>query len=341
MSEKTTFTDKCRKWFKGFGDTCSRFLLSKGISANAVTISGCVGHIFAAWLAATGHFTSAGILIILFAVTDFFDGTMARMSTNGTGTMFGAILDSTTDRYAEFLIFGGLVYYFARKGDMLNMSGAYLAIMGSVLVSYCRAKGEIIRINMHGGLMSRLERYIVLVVCLLFGWPVWCVWIIAVGANITAIQRLLHMKKETDKFQAAGIMIDTSSHDVSYYKPGSVVETTAVTGDHTAAGQKSEPAASSDNEEKPDEPVHPESESKSKEENKAENSNPMPSVPDEKLEEKTDKGNSSTPDIVENPAKSEIPNSTMNGNEPVKKDVNDQPVQPNSEGAPDHKDGNE
>ncbi len=196
MKEKKTFTDLCREWFKQFGETCSKVLLRIGLSANAVTIIGCAGHVIAAYLAATGRFTWAGILLVVFAVTDFFDGTMSRLANGGKGTEFGAVLDSTTDRYAEFLIFGGLVYYYAANDNLLMMVVSYAAVMGAILVSYTRAKGEIAGLNMKLGLMSRLERYLFLVPCLIFNIPAIAMWAIAAGSHFTAIQRILHMNKE-------------------------------------------------------------------------------------------------------------------------------------------------
>ena len=203
MSEnrKITFTEKCRKWFKGFGDSAASFLLKIGLTANAVTILGCLGHVGACWLAYKGMFTWAGVLLIVFAVFDFFDGTMSRMVTNGKGTKFGAVLDSTTDRYAEFLIFGGILLYNAAHGQIIWAAVCIAAMMGSALVPYTRAKGEIYGLDMRLGIMSRLERYIVLVAGLLIGLPLSvniAMVIIAVFANITAVQRLLHMKKNLD-----------------------------------------------------------------------------------------------------------------------------------------------
>lgn len=197
--QKITFTEKCRKWFKGFGDTCAAFLLKIGLTADMVTIIGCVGQLFAAWLIGTEHFTWAGVLLIVFAIFDFFDGTMARMSTNGKGTPFGGFLDSTTDRYAEFIIFGSILYYYAAKNDLLTVIVCIVAMMGAFLVPYTRAKGEILGLDMRLGIMSRLERYIVLVFFLLIGYPFLAMWIIAVFANITAIQRIVHVKKELEK----------------------------------------------------------------------------------------------------------------------------------------------
>ena len=198
---KITFTEKCRVWFKSFGDSCAAFLLKCGLTANMVTIIGCVGHVFAAYLAGTGRFTWAGVLLICFAVFDFFDGTMARMSTGGTGTKFGSVLDSTTDRYAEFMIFGSILYWNAAQGDLHMVILCLVTMMGSFLVPYTRAKGELLGLDMRLGLMSRLERYIILVLGLLLGYPAvnWAMGIIAVFANITAIQRLVHIKKETEK----------------------------------------------------------------------------------------------------------------------------------------------
>ena len=200
MSEerKITFTEKCRKWFKSFGDTAAAFLLKIGLTANAVTLIGCLGHVFACWLAYTGHFTWAGVLLIVLALFDFFDGTMSRMVTNGKGTKFGAVLDSTTDRYAEFLIFGGILLNNAAKQDLTMVAVCVATMMGAFLVPYTRAKGEIYGLDMRLGIMSRLERYIVLVVCLLIGYPNIAMIVIAVFANITAIQRMLHMKKNLD-----------------------------------------------------------------------------------------------------------------------------------------------
>ena len=200
MSEnrKITFTEKCRKWFKGFGDKAAAFLLKIGLTANAVTIIGCLGHIGACWLAYKGKFAWAGLLLIVFAVFDFFDGTMSRMVTNGKGTKFGAVLDSTTDRYAEFMIFGGILMYYAKHGQMVWVAVCIAAMMGAFLVPYTRAKGEIYGLDMRLGIMSRLERYIVLVACLLIGFPNIAMAVVAVVANSTAIQRLVHMKKNLD-----------------------------------------------------------------------------------------------------------------------------------------------
>ena len=95
-------------------------------------------------------------------------------------------------------MFAGLVAYYALRGDWLHMIVAYAAIMGAILVSYTRAKGEIEGLNMRLGLMSRLERYLFLVPSLLIGLPVIAVWAIALGSHFTAVQRILYMRRQLE-----------------------------------------------------------------------------------------------------------------------------------------------
>ena len=194
-NQKMTFTEHCRIWFKGFGNTCAAFLLKIGLTANTVTVIGCIGHLIPCWLIFHSRFFWAGILLGVFSILDFIDGTMARMSTGGEGTKFGAVLDSTLDRYAEFLVFGGILLYNASRGSLPWVAVCIAAMMGSFLVPYTRAKGELFGLDMRLGIMSRMERYLVLGISLLVGFPNIGMAVIAVLANITAVQRLLHIRK--------------------------------------------------------------------------------------------------------------------------------------------------
>lgn len=199
-----TFSDNLRVVFKSFGETCSLFLLRIGFSPNVVTLTGCAGHILVAYLLAIGQFTWGGILLVFFALTDFFDGTMSRLQTDGKGTKFGAVLDSTTDRYAEFFIFGGMIYYYASHGNLLMVMVSYLAVSGAILVSYTRAKGEIEGLNMKLGVMSRLERYLFMVPCFIFSIPQIAMWGILLGSHFTAIQRMVYMHKRLGDKRKSG-----------------------------------------------------------------------------------------------------------------------------------------
>ena len=197
-NRKMTFTDHCRVWFKGFGNASAAFLLKIGLTANMVTILGCIGQLIPCWLIFHGRFFWAGILLGVFAVLDFIDGTMARMASGGEGTKFGAVLDSTTDRYAEFIVFGGILLYNASRGSLPWVAVCIVAMMGAFLVPYTRAKGELQGLDMRLGILSRVERYVVLVISLLAGFPNIGMAVIAVFANITAIQRLLYIKKNLE-----------------------------------------------------------------------------------------------------------------------------------------------
>jgi len=127
-------------------------------------------------------------------LVDTLDGTMARL--RGMPSEFGAFVDSVTDRYSELFIFGGLLYYFIQKGDWISVMGIYLAASGSVLVSYVRARAASVGMDTKIGLLGRLERYLVLAPSIILRIPMVGVWIIAIFANITAIQRILDVRRQ-------------------------------------------------------------------------------------------------------------------------------------------------
>jgi len=114
----------------------------------------------------------------------------------GEPTEFGGFVDSVTDRYSELVIFGGLLFYYMQAGDYLPAVLAYLAATGSVLVSYTRARAQSIGIDTKIGILTRFERYIVLAPLLVINQPVIALWILAIFANITALQRILDVRKK-------------------------------------------------------------------------------------------------------------------------------------------------
>ncbi|MCD4673208.1 MAG: CDP-alcohol phosphatidyltransferase family protein [Anaerolineaceae bacterium] len=192
-----SLTDILREQFKGVLDAAAGFLLKIGLTPNVLTIVGLVGHFAAAFLLARGRITLAGVVLLLLAPADALDGSMARLQ--GSIKPFGAFLDSVTDRYVELVIFGGLLLYFIPQGDMLACVLVYLAMMGSLMVSYSRARAEAVGIEAKNGIMTRIERYLVLIPSLLFHFPVVGVGIIAVLANITAVQRILRVRRDGNK----------------------------------------------------------------------------------------------------------------------------------------------
>jgi len=191
---KRSFTDFMRDTFKGILDPIGAFLNRIGLKPNTVTISGLVGHAAAAYLVARGHITWGGILILVMAPVDALDGTMARL--RGEPTAFGAFVDSVVDRYSELVIFGGMLFYFMTQQNQLGAMLVYLAAAGSVLVSYTRARAEGLGLDCKVGILTRLERYFILVPALIFNIPMIGAGIIALLANFTALQRILYVRKQ-------------------------------------------------------------------------------------------------------------------------------------------------
>jgi CDP-diacylglycerol--glycerol-3-phosphate 3-phosphatidyltransferase len=194
QTQQITFTDKLRRRFGGVADGVARFLNNLGIHPDVVTLFGMLGHVLAAYLAARGWISWSGVTLALLAPLDFIDGTMARL--RGVPSRFGAFFDSVIDRYSELIIMGGLLIYYLYK-DPLACVLVYLVAAGSVLVPYTRARAEALGYELKAGLLSRVERYLVLIPALVFNIPLVGLWIMAVLTNITAVQRIWIMRKMT------------------------------------------------------------------------------------------------------------------------------------------------
>ena len=192
--EPKTFSDFLRTTFKGAIEPIAVFLNRLGVHPDVVTLFGLVGHIVAGYLVIGGHMTVAGIVILVMAPADFLDGTMARLS--GKSSIMGAFLDSVTDRYSELILMGCLLAFYLQKLDWISCLAIYAAAAGSILVSYIRSKAEGLGFNAKIGLLSRVERYIILVPALIFNYPMVGIWIIAVLANFTALQRIWHVRQQ-------------------------------------------------------------------------------------------------------------------------------------------------
>ncbi len=200
LQENETFTDLMRKVFKGIIDPVAAFLNRLGLTPNTVTLAGLAGHFLAGCLVFKGWTSWAGIVLLILAPLDALDGAMARQ--RGESNKFGAFTDSVTDRYSEFVIFGSLLFYFALRQDWITCAGVYLAVSGSIMVSYIRSRAESLGFNAKNGLLSRLERYIILIACLIFNIPIIAIWLIAVFSHFTALQRIFYIRKQAFSTQA-------------------------------------------------------------------------------------------------------------------------------------------
>jgi len=192
MNPKPTFTDRLRILFKGILDPIGAFLNSTGLTPNAITLLGLAGTTVGAYIISQGKITLGAIVLFLFVIVDAFDGTMARL--RGESSDFGAFVDSVSDRYAEFITFGGLLYYFLTQENYAGVMMTFAATAGSVLVSYVKARAEGLSFTAKVGILSRVERYIVLIPLLLFNQPFIAVSVIAVLGNFTALQRIANVR---------------------------------------------------------------------------------------------------------------------------------------------------
>lgn len=185
---KKTFTDLLRVTFKWFLDPIGGFLNRIGLTPNSVTLLGVAGSILAAYFVVRGQIMVGGIVMLIAWPIDALDGTMARL--RGEASDWGAFVDSVSDRYSELIILGALLYYFTQTNQHAAEVVTFAAAAGSILVSYIKARAEAQSFSAKEGLLTRAERYLVLGPALLFNYPVIGVWIIAILANFTALQRI-------------------------------------------------------------------------------------------------------------------------------------------------------
>lgn len=193
----TTFTDQMRLRFRGILDPIGAFLNRIGLMPNTMTILGLVGNTVGAILLAQGKMTIGGMVILAMGPVDALDGTMARL--RGEPSEFGAFVDSVTDRYSELVIFGGLLFYYIQQGNWQAALVTYVAAGGAVLVSYVRSRASSLGYDTKIGILTRMERYLVLAPSLVVNYPLVGLWIIAILANITALQRIWDIRRQTRK----------------------------------------------------------------------------------------------------------------------------------------------
>ncbi len=194
QTARPTFSELMRLWFRWILEPIAAFLNRLGLMPNTITLVGLAGNAIAAIFLAQGNFLVGGLLVLLMGPVDALDGTMARL--RGEPTDFGAFVDSVTDRYSELLIYGGLLLHFLRMDEPMTAALVFAAAAGSVLVSYVKARAEGVGFEARLGVLTRLERYLILVPSLLFHQVRAGLWVIAVLANVTALQRILHVRRQ-------------------------------------------------------------------------------------------------------------------------------------------------
>jgi len=180
-----------RSGFRKALSPLARLLNSASISPNVLTVIGLIPAVFAGIAFAAGRVRLGGVLVGVSGLFDLMDGLVAR--TANRQTTFGALLDSTVDRYAEIAIFLGLAILF--KGTV-TLYGVILAMAGSLMVSYLKARAEGLGSSCDVGILQRPERLVIIIVGALLGKQSlkWAVWLIAILANFTALERLIRTR---------------------------------------------------------------------------------------------------------------------------------------------------
>jgi len=160
-----------------------------------LTVFGVSGNLVAAVLCALGEFWVAGFALFFFSSIDFLDGALARAT--GQATDFGSVFDAVMDRVSEAAVLFGLLVWFSDKGDQTDELLIFVAVAGSMLVSYVRARAEIIGVQLREGLFTREVRVALLGIALIIGGLIndtdvitWALWVLAVLTVLTAAQRL-------------------------------------------------------------------------------------------------------------------------------------------------------
>lgn len=206
--EKKTLTDRLRARSAGLIDPIVSILAALGISPDLLTILGMLLHFLFSWLIAIGQFFWAGIAILVFVPLDALDGALARKIGRQQGN-FGAFLDSTSDRIAEIILYAGYISYFYQNDNPWMVVATYSAITGSIMVSYTRSRAEALGVSCKVGLLTRVERYVVIVATLVLSvfLPVLVevgILILAIGTWFTVGQRVYHVWKQTRTGQETG-----------------------------------------------------------------------------------------------------------------------------------------
>lgn len=187
-----TLTDIARQFSAGIVTPAGQFLHRLGIHPDMVTVTGLLLVAVAAVFVANGQLQAGGVLLVVSLPFDALDGAVAR-AMNRQGK-FGAVLDSTLDRYADAFILAALSYYFAAQARPDLFILAQLALMGSLLVSYVRARADGVQVQASIGWFTRMERSILVIGCLLVpGLIAPGILILAIGTNATALQRLYYV----------------------------------------------------------------------------------------------------------------------------------------------------
>lgn len=168
------------------------------IHPNFFTAFGLVINIYGAVLFGTGRFFEAGLVVVCAGLFDMLDGRVARVT--HTTSVFGGYFDSVIDRYSDLALYIGLLVYYSRVDRFLYVVLVAVVMVGSVMVSYARARAESLIPICKVGFLERPERIVLIIIGALMDRMAPVLWIIAVLSNITVIHRIFYTWQATRQF---------------------------------------------------------------------------------------------------------------------------------------------
>ena len=194
-ADKRILPERLQSIFLKILSPLTHLLTKWGVSPNTITLAGLIITVLAALAFTAGYIRLGGVLVLLGGLCDTFDGIIARSA--GKTSSYGAFFDSVIDRYSELVMFFGIAAHFVLIKDYLTLVAVFFALCGSIMVSYSRARAESLSYSANIGIMQRAERVVLLGAGALFHITALkiAIWLIAVLANLTALQRIRHVYK--------------------------------------------------------------------------------------------------------------------------------------------------
>jgi CDP-diacylglycerol--glycerol-3-phosphate 3-phosphatidyltransferase len=180
---------------QGVADPVARLLLRAHVRPNQLTVLGLGVSLVAAHAFFRGRLGLAAALLTLAGLFDFFDGSLARL--DGSESAFGAFLDSVVDRYSDFVVLLGIVLYYERVDETAGVFFTMATLVGTIMVSYTKARAQSIGMRCEIGLMERPERMILLIAGSALHLLTPAVIALALLTNLTALHRIVHVWRGT------------------------------------------------------------------------------------------------------------------------------------------------
>jgi CDP-diacylglycerol---glycerol-3-phosphate 3-phosphatidyltransferase len=191
------FPIRLQRWARGVAERIAGPLARSGVTPNTITLLGFAFNVVTAAVLATGHLSLGGLLLFLSGLFDMLDGALARITKRQS--TFGAFLDSLLDRYSEATVLLALIFVFTVRHNTPAVLLTYCVAIGSLLISYARARAEGLGLECKVGFAARPERVLILGLGLLFTnvTTVGALIVLALLTHLTAIQRLFHVWRQT------------------------------------------------------------------------------------------------------------------------------------------------